>query len=154
MRLRLSLAITTLSTALVLAASCGGDGTCPAGYTEVNGVCMPRVTDAGGKDRGSPDSSRDGTIPERTITCTSDKQCSQYDLVCDKKKGICVECAAHTDCPAGYICRGNRCTKLVKCRTTKECPAGKVCDKASGYCEECLENDDCKKEQHCKDQNS
>jgi len=43
-------------------------------------------------------------------SCSSDRDCSAADLVCDLGRGVCVECVRAEDClVTGQVCASNRC---------------------------------------------
>jgi len=55
-------------------------------------------------------------------SCSTDKECKNLGLVCDKMKGICVECVGALDCPEDKYCLDKVCVPDV-------CTAGEaLCD--------------------------
>jgi hypothetical protein len=63
--------------------------------------------------------------------------------VCDVGAGHCVQCLVDGDCPAGYLCGGDRqCTP--GCKTNQDCGGPKpICDTVTGVCVGCQSNTDC-----------
>jgi peptidoglycan-associated lipoprotein len=60
--------------------------------------------------------------------CKSSEDCKDqagYGKVC--VQGQCQECAADTDCQAGFACRDNKCVPRPECSTDADCPSGKEC---------------------------
>jgi peptidoglycan-associated lipoprotein len=60
--------------------------------------------------------------------CKSSADCADqagFGKVC--VEGRCQECAADTDCKAGFACRDNRCVPKPQCTSDAECPAGQTC---------------------------
>jgi len=58
----------------------------------------------------------------KQIPCSSDKECKDFGLVCNKETGICVECLAVEDCPDDEYCHDEYCMPDM-------CEAGKAhCD--------------------------
>jgi len=41
--------------------------------------------------------------------CDSDKDCKEYDLVCDLEAGQCVDCVGSADCEADHFCLDTQC---------------------------------------------
>ncbi len=61
--------------------------------------------------------------------CKSSKDClaqQGFGKVC--VEGRCQECAADSDCQAGFVCRENRCVPKPECRADADCPTGKRCE--------------------------
>ena len=60
--------------------------------------------------------------------CKTSADCADqagYGKVC--VEGRCQECAADTDCQAGFTCRDNKCVPRPECATDADCPADKMC---------------------------
>ncbi len=79
--------------------------------------------------------------------CKSSADCEKqegYGKVC--VEGRCQECAADSDCKAGFVCRGNKCLPRPECATDADCPAGKTCQG-----ERCVEKQaaECKADADC-----
>jgi Cys-rich repeat protein len=90
----------------------------------------------------------DGATTDGASTCASDDQCPA-DRYCDRATGrcepgcsrdeactgetprcnpstrTCVPCVTDAHCPAGNVCRGNRCVR--GCSPTQPCPLGQRC---------------------------
>ncbi|HEX8909824.1 MAG TPA: OmpA family protein [Anaeromyxobacteraceae bacterium] len=65
--------------------------------------------------------------------CKSSDDCKAqegYGKVC--VQGRCQECAADTDCQAGFVCRDNKCAPRPECSQDADCGAGKACQ--AGRC--------------------
>jgi peptidoglycan-associated lipoprotein len=65
--------------------------------------------------------------------CKSDKDCAAqqgFGKVCIQ--GRCQECAADTDCPAGFACRENKCMPRTECDESRPCSGGRECQ--AGRC--------------------
>jgi hypothetical protein len=66
------------------------------------------------------------------LYCDSDKDCKDYDMVCDKEAGLCVECLANEDCADDHFCKDAFCLPDV-------CVGGSIgCD--GNAVAECLED--------------
>ena len=82
--------------------------------------------------------------------CTSDRECSASNRVCDRAQGVCVDCVATTDClNASEVCIGNRCVSVTPCTSSRMCP-GQVCNTTLGYCVDCVADVDCTNGQVCR----
>jgi peptidoglycan-associated lipoprotein len=60
--------------------------------------------------------------------CETSADCADqvgYGKVC--VEGRCQECAADTDCQAGFACRDNKCVPRPECVTDADCPADQMC---------------------------
>jgi peptidoglycan-associated lipoprotein len=60
--------------------------------------------------------------------CKSSEDCKDqvgFGKVC--VQGRCQECAADTDCKAGFVCRANKCEPRPECESNADCAAGKAC---------------------------
>ncbi len=73
-----------------------------------------------------------------SVPCTSSRQCSAMNLVCDTAQGLCVECVGDPDCMAGtqYCAAGGRCAPRECIETDVRCVAGvrEVCNpRGTGY---------------------
>ena len=83
--------------------------------------------------------------------CTSDRTCSALGAVCDRDRGVCVECRTRTDCPGtSTACLAQRCVAVTACTSSRQCP-GQVCGSTIGYCVDCNANGDCATGQLCRD---
>ena len=71
------------------------------------------------------------------------------DLVCDPRRGFCVQCAKGADCKDDQQCVTNQCVVVTNCQSSDDCKDGKVCDTGNGSCVECLSDDKCTSSQHC-----
>jgi peptidoglycan-associated lipoprotein len=61
--------------------------------------------------------------------CKTSADCEKqegYGKVC--VEGRCLECAADSDCAAGFACRDNKCVPRPECQGDADCPAGKRCE--------------------------
>lgn len=85
------------------------------------------------------------TLPD--VTCASDNQCKQYDLLCDTNAGKCVQCLTADHCDTGLFCVAGVCGGAAAgCKSNAECAGsskGKVCDAARGRCVGCVTASDC-----------
>lgn len=102
--------------------------------------------DADGKEVGPSttdvaDDSKDSSSPAE---CQSDKQCVEFDQVCNTVAHLCVECLSDADCDSPAGCKGFQCwSPPDPCSSSKECGTGLVCHKEFGFCVECGDNADC-----------
>ncbi len=96
---------------------------------------------------------QDGKCIELATPCNSSKDCD-LDEVCDKEKGICVECIVDDDCGADQMCTAlGECVPAIPCESDKTCKdLGLVCNKEKGVCVECLTDPDCPDEKFCLEQ--
>jgi formylglycine-generating enzyme required for sulfatase activity len=94
-----------------------------------------------------------GTCIDLPTPCNSSKDC-ELDEVCDKDKGICVQCIVDDDCADDQMCTAlGECLPAVACESDKTCKdLGLVCDKVKGVCVECLSDVDCLDAQFCSSQ--
>ncbi len=96
---------------------------------------------------GGPDgTARDGSTG---AACVSDKECTPLGLLCDKPRGVCVECLTSATCGDDRVCLGSRCVAVVPCETSLDCARNEVCDTAAGWCVECLTSNDCAMDEVC-----
>src|SRR4051794_4045837 len=51
--------------------------------------------------------------------CTTNANCPSSAPVCDPARGVCVQCSAQRDCPAGLVCGAGRCAGPVACMTSR-----------------------------------
>ena len=77
--------------------------------------------------------------------CSTDKVCATLSGVCAKNIGVCVSCAADTDCASDKTCKAYRClTQPAPCVSSKDCAANnQVCDKTLSGCVGCETATDC-----------
>ncbi len=73
---------------------------------------------AGGSDSAGTNAGSDGaaaagaggSIPDAgPLACESDNQCTGLGLLCDKERGVCVQCLDDPDCQPGYACSDGQC---------------------------------------------
>lgn len=57
--------------------------------------------------------------------CSRDEACSGDTPRCNPMTHTCVVCVTDMHCPAGNLCRGNRC--VMGCSPTQPCPTGQMC---------------------------
>ena len=87
--------------------------------------------------------------------CESDTACKEHGEVC--VQGQCQQCAVDGNCPANFVCQGNKCvpkpecTADVQCGDKKKCEFGKcVTDPAASKppeadaCASCGPNEECR----------
>jgi cysteine-rich repeat protein len=91
-----------------------------------------------------------GVAPDAALSpCTSDRQCSSQGAVCDRDRGVCVQCRIRADCSMpGTACIATRCVPVTTCTTTRMCPR-QVCNTMLGYCVDCNADGDCLASQRC-----
>src|SRR5579871_3817224 len=72
--------------------------------------------------------------------CSSDEQCKEHNEVC--VQGQCQECAADSNCKAGFSCQANKCVPKAECTTDTACPTGSHCK--DGKCSDaCTVDSEC-----------
>src|SRR5438045_2281823 len=82
--------------------------------------------------------------------CHADRECSSLGYVCDRTRGVCVECVTAADClGAARACSGGRCISVTRCMSTRQCPS-QVCNTMLGYCVDCNIDDDCTGGNRCR----
>ena len=80
--------------------------------------------------------------------CKSNEECKAqegYGKVC--VQGRCQECAADTDCQAGFVCRDNKCAPRPECVQDADCGAGKACQ--AGKCVASAPKPECDSDAQC-----
>ena len=80
--------------------------------------------------------------------CKSSAECANqegYGKVC--VQGHCQECAADTDCAAGFACKDDKCVPRPECQSDSDCPAGKTCQ--ADKCVVGLRPGDCNTDSDC-----
>jgi len=80
--------------------------------------------------------------------CKSSDDCKAqegYGKVC--VQGRCQECAADTDCQAGFVCRENKCAPRPECTQDADCGAGKACQ--AGRCVASAPKPECDSDAQC-----
>ena len=100
-------------------------------------------------DTGSPTVDVRPDVPG--TPCTSDRTCSAMGGVCDRDRGLCVECRTRADCTGtNTACIAQRCAPITMCTTTRQCP-GQVCNTTLAYCVDCNADGDCATGQLCRE---
>lgn len=80
--------------------------------------------------------------------CSTDGECGPSEK-CDTVAGKCVarpQCAASTDCNAGFTCQSGQCVPAISCSGNSDCTAGWSCDLSTHQCVQghsCGSNADC-----------
>ncbi|MBM4354867.1 MAG: formylglycine-generating enzyme family protein [Deltaproteobacteria bacterium] len=117
------------------------------------GECGP--DGCGGSCGECPDGAvcEDGACKKLPVPCVSSKECA-VDEVCDKEKGVCVECLVDDDCGPDSMCSAaGTCVPAIPCESDKTCKELQmVCDKEKGVCVECLTDPDCPASGYCDEQ--
>jgi Cys-rich repeat protein len=90
----------------------------------------------------SSDDSGDETSGTGT-SCSSDKECREFDLLCDTSRRVCVECLTLSHCGDRQICAGGTCVDITPCENSRDCPDDQVCADDLGRCVECAADADC-----------
>lgn len=90
------------------------------------------------------------------VACTSDNDCRDLQLVCNKLVEICVECVLGSDCDANEECEQGACTPFTTCTNSLDCvddPLSRsICNMDVGECVECLTDVDCPSDNECKEE--
>ena len=106
---------------------CAGDEDCGAGTQCRNFDCVP-----------IPAPEPEPPVAN-LLACTSDKDCRDYDALCNKTRGFCdikPLCSVDDDCPTpyhcdGHVCRPDRCYPAegrcyLSCRDFSRCTVGEL----------------------------
>jgi len=96
---------------------------------------------------GDDDDGPDGT----GTACDSDRDCRQFDLLCDPAASVCVECLTSNHCSDLEICSNGECVAITPCQSSRDCPTDEVCSESLSRCVECVQNADCAEGQVCAD---
>lgn len=62
--------------------------------------------------------------------CENDANCKEHNEVC--VQGQCAECAVDANCPANFVCQGQKCVPKPECTPQTGCGEGKKCE--NGKC--------------------
>jgi len=89
--------------------------------------------------------------PPKFPNCKTDEHCKEAEnnegkLVCIL--GQCQECGRDEDCPAGKICKFNKCEVKPQCLADADCTGGLVC-RAQKCVPECTRNEECGANMKC-----
>jgi Cys-rich repeat protein len=93
----------------------------------------------GCKSSDSDDSGVEGAGTE----CSSDKDCREFDLLCDTAVRACVECLTSSHCSDLEICTNGECVEITPCESSRDCPDDQVCSEALYRCVDCVQDADC-----------
>ncbi len=93
----------------------------------------------GCKSSDSDDSGTRGVGSE----CSSDKDCREFDLLCDTAARACVECLTSSHCRDLEICTNGECVEITPCESSRDCPEDQVCSEALYRCVDCVRDADC-----------
>lgn len=85
------------------------------------------------------------------LSCTSDESCSTQAPFCHPDLGFCTRCTRHEHCLLLYrgarsVCSDGMC---LPCAATSQCPAGVTCE--GGRCGDCVFDEDCNGNRRCID---
>ena len=105
---------------------------------------------AGGGVGGAGGDQNDAGV-NPAMPCSSDKQCTPFNQLCDPARSVCVECLASADCGANHECQRGACVAYTPCTSSLQCAEDQVCDTSSGRCVQCLTNADCGANELCLD---
>lgn len=86
-----------------------------------------------------------GGDPLTAAACNIASDCAQVlgREVCDRQRGICVECLTDQHCARAERCIQRQCEPERSCDTSLDCSLGAVCDDADAVCVECSADSDC-----------
>lgn len=87
--------------------------------------------------------------PDAPIACRADADCPAGGAVCDRDRGVCVQCRTREDCPDAMVCAQQRCVAPTPCVSDRQC-SGQVCDAAFGACVDCITDTDCAPAERCR----
>lgn len=90
----------------------------------------------------SSDSDDSGTKGAGTA-CSSDKDCREFDLLCDTAARACVECLTSNHCSDLEICSNGECVEITPCTSSRDCPDDQVCSESLYRCVDCVQDADC-----------
>lgn len=90
----------------------------------------------------SSDSDEPGT-PGAGTDCSSDKDCREFDLLCDPGARVCVECLNSNHCSDLEICVSGECVAITPCTSSRDCPSHQVCSESLSRCVDCVQDADC-----------
>ncbi len=85
----------------------------------------------------------DSGIQGAGTECSSDKDCRQFDLLCEPTARVCVECLTSNHCGDLEICSGGECVAITPCTSSRDCPEDQVCSEALSRCVDCVQDADC-----------
>jgi hypothetical protein len=78
------------------------------------------------------------------VACVVDAHCGAGPLpVCDRARGVCVECAAPSDCPIELPVCDLEVSRCVGCVVDRDCAVGEVCLPGAQRCVGCRDDGDC-----------
>ena len=79
------------------------------------------------------------------LSCRSDRECGVRAQVCERTRGVCVDCLTSIDCTGTDVCSSNRCVAAPPpCRSDRECSARmQVCNPTRMTCVDCNVDRDC-----------
>jgi hypothetical protein len=83
------------------------------------------------------------------LACTSDKDCTKYELLCSPSTDKCVQCLGDSDCKSSQACQTGLCKTPQECEDSRDCSGDQVCNEKAGSCVDCLSTRDCKTGQLC-----
>jgi hypothetical protein len=83
------------------------------------------------------------------LACTSDKDCTNYDLLCSPSDDKCVQCLGDSDCKSSEACQSGVCKTPQECEDSRDCSGDQVCNETAGACVDCLTSRDCNSGQLC-----
>jgi Cys-rich repeat protein len=75
--------------------------------------------------------------------CSGDKDCREFDLLCDTFARACVECLTSSHCSDLEICTNGECVEITPCASSRDCPDDQVCSEALYRCVDCVQDADC-----------
>jgi hypothetical protein len=81
-------------------------------------------------------------------SCSSDKECAAYELLCSEDDE-CVQCLDASDCKRSETCAAGLCRGADDCESSRDCNRDQVCDEGLGLCVDCVSSDDCLNGQSC-----
>jgi Cys-rich repeat protein len=84
------------------------------------------------------------------MSCTQDSDCTPNVPICNKVRGICIECNLNTDCEVGFGCVNNICVAIPPCTTDIDCAVNSSYNRClEDKCVECIINEHCGYGQQC-----
>lgn len=107
------------------------------------GATKPDAGTGGGSGGGAnPDG---GGVP--FAPCANSLDCS-VGQICNRDRGVCVECVIDADCASAELCLSNRCRP--ECESDNTCtPLGMLCNRTVGHCADCAVDEDCAPSEVC-----
>lgn len=96
----------------------------------------------------SGDSNGSGAPAGFGKSCSSDKDCASYALLCSADDE-CVQCLDASDCKRSETCAAGLCRAADECKSSRDCNRDQVCDDGLGLCVDCVSSNDCLNGQSC-----